>query len=83
MAGDAMNNQRSLVTGESGFIGSHVVRLLHKKRDTVRILELQDVPFACRVRGLSGSVFEIETVPLSCGVGHRSFIWQAIQIISC
>ncbi len=35
-----MNNQRSLLMGEGGFIGSHVVRLLQEKRDTVRILEL-------------------------------------------
>lgn len=71
-----MNNQRSLVTEECGFIESHVVRLLQEKRDTVRILELPEVPevsFACRVEVERGSISDIETVCKTLEGVHRVF----------
>ena len=52
-----MGNRRSLETGGGGFIGSHLVRQLLENDETVRVLELPDVPLPDNVEVVRGSWF--------------------------
>ena len=51
-----MSDRRSLVTGGGGFIGSHLVRQLVENGETVRVLELPDVPLPSGVEVVRGSI---------------------------
>ncbi len=60
-----MNNRRSLVTGGGGFIGAHLVRQLLEQGETVRVLELPDVPLPSlpsSVEVVRGSVCDASVV---------------------
>lgn len=57
-----MNNRRSLVTGGGGFIGAHLVNQLLEQGDTVRVLELPDVPLPSSVEVVRGSVCDANVV---------------------
>ncbi|MDH5551702.1 MAG: NAD-dependent epimerase/dehydratase family protein [Nitrosomonas sp.] len=57
-----MNNRRSLVTGGGGFIGMHLVNQLLEQGETVRVLELPDVPLPSSVEVVRGSVCDAGAV---------------------
>lgn len=57
-----MSNVRSLVTGGGGFIGAHLVNQLQEQGETVRVLELPDVPVPSSVEVVRGSVCDASTV---------------------
>lgn len=57
-----MDNRRVLVTGGGGFIGLHLVQQLLQRGDTVRVLELPDVPLPDDVEVVRGSVGDVDTV---------------------
>lgn len=57
-----MNNRRSLVTGGGGFIGAHLVNQLLEQGETVRVLELPDVPLPSSVEVVRGSVCDANVV---------------------
>ncbi|PTN12009.1 hopanoid-associated sugar epimerase [Nitrosomonas aestuarii] len=57
-----MSNRRSLVTGGGGFIGSHLVQQLLERGETVRVLELADVPLSSDVEVVRGSVCDADAV---------------------
>ncbi len=57
-----MSNKRSLVTGGGGFIGSHLVQQLLEQGDTVRVLDLPDVPLPASVEIVRGSVCDADIV---------------------
>lgn len=57
-----MSNRRSLVTGGGGFIGVHLVQQLLERGETVRVLELPDVPLPFDVEVVRGSVCDADTV---------------------
>jgi dihydroflavonol-4-reductase len=57
-----MGNRRSLETGGGGFIGSHLVRQLLENDETVRVLELPDVPLPDNVEVVRGSICDADVV---------------------
>lgn len=57
-----MNNRRSLVTGGGGFIGAHLVNQLLEQGETVRVLELPDVPLPSSVEVVRGSICDAGVV---------------------
>ncbi len=57
-----MSNRRSLVTGGGGFIGAHLVAQLLEQGETVRVLELPDVPLPSNVEVVRGSVCDADVV---------------------
>lgn len=57
-----MNNRRSLITGGGGFIGAHLVSQLLEQGETVRVLELPDVPLPSSVEVVRGSVCDANVV---------------------
>lgn len=57
-----MKNRRSLVTGGGGFIGAHLVRQLLEQGETVRVLDLHDVPLPSSVEVVRGSVCDASVV---------------------
>jgi len=57
-----LNNRRSLVTGGGGFIGMHLVNQLLEQGETVRVLELPDVPLPSSVEVVRGSVCDAGAV---------------------
>ncbi len=57
-----MGNRRALVTGGGGFIGLHLVQQLLERGETVRVLELPDVPLPIDVEVVRGSVCDAYTV---------------------
>ena len=57
-----MNNRRSLVTGGGGFIGAHLVNQLLEQGETVRVLELPDVPLPSSVEVVRGSICDAGAV---------------------
>lgn len=57
-----MSGKRSLVTGGGGFIGSHLVRQLLEQGETVRVLELPDVPLPSSVEVMRGDVCDANVV---------------------
>ncbi len=57
-----MSNRRALVTGGGGFIGLHLVQQLLERGETVRVLELPDVPLPIDVEVVRGSVCDAYTV---------------------
>ena len=57
-----LNNRRSLVTGGGGFIGAHLVSQLLEQGETVRVLELHDVPLPSSVEVVRGSVCDASVV---------------------
>ena len=57
-----MNNRRSLVTGGGGFIGAHLVKQLLEQGETVRVLELPDVPLPSSVEVVRGSICDAGVV---------------------
>lgn len=52
----------SLVTGGGGFIGAHLVRQLLEQGETVKVLELVDVPLPSEVEVIRGSVNDVGAV---------------------
>lgn len=57
-----MNNRRVLVTGGGGFIGLHLVQQLLERGETVRVLELPDVPLPEGVEVVRGSICDVAAV---------------------
>ncbi|MBX3629583.1 MAG: NAD-dependent epimerase/dehydratase family protein [Nitrosomonas sp.] len=57
-----MSDRRTLVTGGGGFIGLHLVQQLLERGETVRVLELPDVPLPIDVEVVRGSVCDAYTV---------------------
>ncbi|SER04399.1 dihydroflavonol-4-reductase [Nitrosomonas sp. Nm51] len=57
-----MSIRRSLVTGGGGFIGLHLVQQLLEHGETVRVLELPDVPLPSNVETIRGSVCDAKIV---------------------
>ncbi len=57
-----MSDRRVLVTGGGGFIGLHLVQQLLERGETVRVLELPDVPLPIDVEVVRGSVCDACTV---------------------
>lgn len=57
-----MSGRCSLVTGGGGFIGSHLVRQLLEQGETVRVLELPDVPLPSGVEVIRGSICDAGVV---------------------
>lgn len=68
-----MSNRRSLVTGGGGFIGLHLVKQLLEQGETVRVLELPDVPLPPDVEVVHGSVCDTETVRKALKGVHRLY----------
>lgn len=56
------NRSCSLVTGGGGFIGTHLVKQLLELGETVKVLELADVPPQHDVEVIKGSVNDADTV---------------------
>ena len=56
-----MSNRRSLVTG-GGFIESHLVKQLQQNGETVRVLELPNVPLPANVEVVCGSICDARMV---------------------
>ena len=57
-----MSNICSLVTGGGGFIGSHLVKQLLDKGETVKVLELSDASLPAEVEVIRGSICDEEVV---------------------
>lgn len=57
-----MSDRRVLVTGGGGFIGLHLVQQLLERGETVRVLELSDVPLPIDVEVVRGSICDAYTV---------------------
>lgn len=57
-----MSNICSLVTGGGGFIGSHLVRQLLERGESVKVLELSDVRLPSEVEVIRGSICDPDTV---------------------
>ena len=57
-----MSDRRVLVTGGGGFIGLHLVQQLLERGETVRVLELPDVPLPIDVEVVRGSVCDAYAV---------------------
>lgn len=68
-----MSIRRSLVTGGGGFIGSHVVKFLQEEGDTVRVLELPDVPLSSSVEVVRGSICDNDIVRKALKGVHRVY----------
>lgn len=68
-----MSNRRSLVTGGGGFIGLHLVKQLLEQGETVRVLELPDVPLPSDVEVVRGTVCDAETVRKALKNVHRLY----------
>src|SRR5690349_12684675 len=68
-----MSNRRSLVTGGGGFIGSHVVKFLQENGDTVRVLELPDVPLNANVEVVRGWICDSNVVRKALKGVHRVY----------
>ena len=56
-----MSNRRCLVTG-GGFIGSHLIRQLQENGETVRVLELPDIPLPSNMEVVRGSICDTDVV---------------------
>ena len=56
-----MSNRRSLVTG-GGFIELHLVKQSQQNGETVRVLELPDVPLLANVEVVCGSICDARMV---------------------
>ena len=73
MDGGNLSNRRSLVTGGGGFIGLHLVKQLLARGETVRVLELPDVPLPPEVEVVRGTVCDAETVRKALKDVHRLY----------
>lgn len=68
-----MSNRRSLVTGGGGFIGLHLVKQLLERNETVRVLELPDVPLPPEVEVVRGTICDADTVKKALKDVHRLY----------
>lgn len=68
-----MSYRRSLVTGGGGFIGLHLIRQLVEQGETVRVLELPDVPLPPDVEVVRGSVCDAKVVKNALKNVHRLY----------
>jgi len=68
-----VNNRRVLVTGGGGFIGLHLVQQLLERGETVRVLELPDVPLPEGVEVVRGSICDVAAVRKALKNVHRLY----------
>ena len=68
-----MSNICSLVTGGGGFIGSHLVKQLLDKGETVKVLELSDVSLPADVEVVRGSICDPDAVSNALKGVHRLY----------